>query len=82
MNTRFRIIADDSQERLGQLEERYQRALDQLANATATCESMREMPHTSERQIRQAEQREQRAQQQLAKVRRAIEQLEDEEALA
>ena len=82
MTSVFRFVTDDNHDRREQLEERYQRALDQLANATATYESVREMSNASERQLRQAEQREQQAQQQLVKLRRGIEQLEDDEAQA
>jgi septal ring factor EnvC (AmiA/AmiB activator) len=50
-----------------------------LTSAAATCESLRETPNASERQLRQSVQRVQQLQQQLAALIDAMERLEEQD---
>jgi len=77
MHASWEISREFGLQRLEQMEQRYQWAQDQLANATASYETLREEPTASERQLRNALQEIRRAQHQLQCLRSEIEQLED-----
>jgi len=77
MHASWEIAREFGLQRLEQMEQRYQWAQDQLANATASYETLREEPTASERQLRNALQEIRRAQHQLQCLRNEIEQLED-----
>ena len=77
MHASWEISREFGLQRLEQMEQRYQWAQDQLANATASYETLREQPAATERQLRHALQEIRRAQHQLQCLRNEIEQLED-----
>ena len=77
MHASWEISREFGLQRLEQMEQRYQWAQDQLANATASYETLREKPAATERQLRHALQEIRRAQHQLKCLRNEIDQLED-----
>jgi hypothetical protein len=82
MQIAYESTRDHFEKRLDQMEHRYHLAQEELANATASYETLREMPDASERRLRQALQQISRAQRHVHTLRNEIEELEDLDSMA